>query len=218
MIVDISIAVGAALAQFGTACWGWQVAATDPALTPREKKKYTRRFMLTGVVGIVLVGWAAYRGGRTERAHFAIRPGTALQPIPFIANKNLLLNIYYQNVGTGTAYNFLHAERAYIENDDTIISQRKAVETFRYDLSKPAATGSTVSKEEKGFITAWGPVLSPEDVDNLQQGRRVAIAVGEMRYEDDFGSHDKTICFMVQPPPGATVILKNCDGQYDQEH
>jgi hypothetical protein len=61
-------------------------------------------------------------------------------------------------------------------------------------------------------------MLSPEEVDNLQHGRRVAIAVGEMRYEDDFGSHDKTICFMVQPPPGTPVVFQSCDGQYNQEH
>ncbi|HXF14990.1 MAG TPA: hypothetical protein VN517_17690 [Terriglobales bacterium] len=216
--MDISIAVGAALAQFVTAYWGWQVAATDPALTAKEKNKYTIKFMITGLVGIALVGVAAYRGERTERAHFAIQASTALQPIPFIADKNLLLDINYHNVGTGTAYNFLHAERAYIENDDSLISQKKAVETFKSDLTKPTATGTTVSKDEQGFITAWGPMLSPEDVDNLQRGRRVALAVGEMRYEDDFGSHDKTICFMVQPPPGSPIIFKNCDGQYNQEH
>src|SRR6266446_7679523 len=119
MFWDISIAVGASVTQLTTAYLGWRMTV-NPIIPkdPTQKRKrtiYEGLFIFSGLIGVFLVGLAAYRAPR-ERAHLAIIPdatyGEPGKPPSWSGgaaflqvNKILAFNLIYRNVGAGSALN-----------------------------------------------------------------------------------------------------------------
>ena len=68
------------------------------------------------------------------------------------------------------------------------------------------------------FGTAQGPILSPEDYNNLASGRRVVYLVAEFLFSDDAGSHYRHFCGSLEPPQGGgELIWGNCAHYNDEE-
>jgi hypothetical protein len=67
------------------------------------------------------------------------------------------------------------------------------------------AGGSTIPKDEMHFFTAEGPILSPEDLDNILNGRRIVTLVFELSFADDYGTHSVEGCEMLEAPQVSNV-------------
>jgi hypothetical protein len=126
--------------------------------------------------------------------------GALVQP-----NQKIGVNVYYENVGTGTAVGVAGLADTSIQDDDSLASQRSAVEHFeKWKLSQDHSR-SDIAKGHKSYITGYGPVLSPTDADNIILGRRTMITVAEIPFFDDFGSHVQLLC--LYPKPGNSPIV-----------
>jgi hypothetical protein len=231
MIWDIVLAVAAGLCQFVTAWLGWRITMHPIRLNdPKQKRKrifYEVLFSLTGVLGVMCTGVIAYRVPR-DRAHFNFNVGTVYKNArgetswssgtgerraEFLQiDAPLAFNVYRTNVGPGTSMNTVGHQYAFIEPDGSPTSESEALARFEKSKAmEPNTNIGTVPKGNSGFVTAHGATLSPEDYDNLADGRRVAYVVGEVLYEDDSGKHSRHFCYSLETPqPGGFLIWALC--------
>lgn len=245
---DFIFALIAGLTQFGSAYLGWKVTPQDQSIDRTKRKWYEVGFVLCGLIGVVCVATLAWRSGRRERAHYSITLGntyrvTAVVPpssdpcgpslnvVPYswlTVDKPLAFNVCKTNVGTGTAYAVDNRAMVTIEDDASEESQQAAVARFKRWFSTGPRSSATDPKGSQAFFTAHGPILSPEDRDNLIHGRRTLFVVGAIRFQDDFGTHELHICKFLQsqatPPempdfihPQVLEIWHGCD-EWDGEH
>lgn len=228
---NVGIAVGAAVAQFITAWLGWRVTQTDPSLTKRQKHIYDIVFIAVGLIGVMFVAIAAYRGQREERAHLLLREDLAYSfgnteatwakvndflPI----GEPMKLNIDFKNVGDGPATNATHVGRVYIEADESLASSRDAVSKFQtwFKITNPSLTETTIAKDQEGFVTNEGDILTPEDSQNITLGRRVIYEVGTFWFDDDRGAHHHNFCWLLHPPAiGGRIITEACREFTDEQ-
>jgi hypothetical protein len=230
MFWNIAIAVGAGAAQFVNAWLGWRVTSANP-LTPRQRKVYDILFVAVGLLGLVFIGLAASRPG-PERAHLKVEPHIAYEfpeslkygdlwrfasnflPI----NSPLRMNLSFTNVGNGSAINFRNNGRVYIEPDFSLASAHDAVSKFNAWLKiQPVAPATTFTRDEYGFITYEGDILTPEDFQNIVFGRRLIYVIGVFTFEDDAGTHYHNVCtFLLPPISGGLLIWKGC-GEHTEE-
>jgi hypothetical protein len=230
MFWNIVIAVGAGIAQLGNAWLGWRVTSLPNRLSSRQRKTYDMLFIVCGLVGLFLIGLATYRAGR-ERAHLKlitsldVRLPTTLEDIWSASdiflrvNLPLRMNVYYQNVGNGPAINMRHQGTVYIEPDYSLASVRDAVQKFEtWRKTQTDAGAGTTAKDENGFATFKGDILTPEDSQNIKSGRRIVFVVGEFTFDDDLGSHYHKVCDWLQPPEvGGAIIFGHCP-EYTEEN
>lgn len=233
MFWDIVIAVFAALMQGTAAFLGWYVTINplipgDPKYG-RKKRIYTRLFVFVGLVGVFLVGFAAYRAPR-ERAHFAILPAPAYEQQGMLmptwsnaaflqVNMPLAFNVVYGNLGSGTATNTAGRGHSFIEANGSDTSEADVLAEFeRMRTTEPSKGMAMLPKGMQQWITARGVTLSPEDKDNLISGRRVVYVVAEFLYADDSGKHTRHYCQYLQTPQaGGNLIWANCSHYNDEE-
>ena len=223
----IALAVGAAITQLFNSWLGYHVSTLPNPLTPKQRLRYHIAFIGVGIIGVFLVGLAAYRSGQ-ERAHFRFTYEPTNHPLSYGPNddlwssaamvfpigKPLSYNVNDDNVGNGPAINVRHYCRTYIEPDQTLTATRDAVSKFDswVNLQPSGKTGETMSKGEFGFVTCAGDIVTPEDLDNLKFGRRMVYVVGLWKFDDDFGSHTHEVCTRLQPPDaGGAFILAGCE-------
>jgi hypothetical protein len=229
MVWNIVIAVCAGVAQFINAWLGWRVTSMGNPLTKRQRRIYDISFVAVGLVGLVFIGLSAYRG-REERAHLQLRPDLRVKfsdshnlwakASDFLpVNSQMKLNVNYKNVGNGPATNVTHAGRVYIEPDDSLSSNRDAISKFEAWLkSQPPLTKTTLTKDETGFGTFEGDILTPEDFQNIISGRRLVYEVGAFWFDDDLGSHDHNICWLLRAPmEGGEIIFQGCYEHTDEK-
>lgn len=233
MIWDVAIAIGAAVCQFMTAWLGWRIT-TNP-LDPQDPKQGRKRtqyhiaFVTAGVLGIFFIGLAAYRMPR-DRAHLQFKVGPTYQntDVPMGSwssgtgehraeflqvDQPLAFNIAYTNVGPGVAVNIEPHRGIFIEPGHSPLTESDALAQFEKAKAITPARGIiTQVKGDSAFVTAEGPVLSPEDYNNLVYGRRVVYVVAELAYHDDSGTHVRQYCQFLQPPAtGGILIWAYCD-------
>ena len=152
-----------------------------------------------------------------QSARFSLRVTSAYYPHLFQIDQPVAFNIDFVNTGP-EVHGTLMASRSYIEIDDSIESQIMAVRAFKDRLStfSPSAGENTASLQN-GFMTAFGQKLSPEDIDNLEHGRRVVIVIGVIKTGGPSGDI-QPICQILQPPlPGGLVIFRDCDTRAKRE-
>lgn len=242
MVWDIVIASAAGLCQLITALLGWRVAVNplDPNNPQHRKRRlwFNALFIVVGLLGVALVGLGAYRMPR-DHAHLAyrMRPLYYQGPInradivnwasgpdghraEFLEiNQPVGFNVVYTNVGSGVAVNSRCYKAAFVEPDISPSSQADALAQFeKMKAVEPGFATGTLTKGESGFVSAKGPILSPEDYNNLVFGRRVLYVVVETAYNDDSGQHTRQMCRALQPPqPGGVLIWANCDNFNDEK-
>jgi hypothetical protein len=133
-------------------------------------------------------------------------------------NSPLSFNVLYTNVGPGVAVNVAYRRAALVEPNISPTSENDALAQFdKMKLSEPAQGRNTLTKDDKAWVTASGPIVSPEDYDNFVYGRRVAYVIVELSYYDDSGDHTRHLCIALEPPqPGGVMIWDYC-GNYNDE-
>ena|SRR3989442_8292126 len=201
MWCTIILAVLVALTQFCNSWLGWRMTLNTEPLSPRKRKLYNWMFVLFGLFGVICVGILAYRSYR-EHAHLTVtRIEKAYIPNPFVINEPLRANVWVKNVGKGPGRITSHYSRTYIREDVEITSQQSAVAEFRrwMEANPPKSSGEFLPPEQPFWFTSDGAVLSPEDYQNLINGRRVFYVLSDVRFTDDFGTHEFQNCQMLQP-------------------
>lgn len=210
----------AALCQAANGFLGWKFSRN-------ELSDKWRRFADTAFAGIAILGccvgaFATYLGTRLERVHFSFNPvyahrdveadGVTTVPYSWLTvDRPLTFALVTQNVGNGSAYDFDLKGRSYLEPDKTPASQKDAVKQFNEWLQSGSipTVHLTLPKGEKGFTSADGVILSPEDIENIKHDRRTVFIVGRVVFKDDFGfgSHTNDYCayFLPQLKPTASV-------------
>lgn len=200
---------------------------TGQELTPGRRKLYDALFILCGCIGLLCIGLLAFRSNRQERAHFNIALRPATMPINyksddlwaassgiFLVGQPLAWNVDFQNVGGGPALNVRNSGRVFIEPDETKLSEEDAISKYNQWLKTSSFTssGDTIAKEQIGFKTYEGDILTPEDYQNIVAGRRVILIVGRIAFDDDFGSHVHNVCQRLEPrQPGGALITQDCE-------
>jgi hypothetical protein len=217
------------LAQFITAWFGWRVTKADAPLTPKQRRRYDITFIVAGIIGVALVGIAAYRAGE-ERAHLQLKPdlsftfpgvrdlwSRAAEFLP--VGSPVRLNVNYKNVGSGPATNTTHAGRIYVEPDDSLASNRDAISKFDAWLKlQSPLTKTTIAKDDTGITTFDGDILTPEDFQNIIHGRRFIYEVGTFWFDDDLGGHYHNFCWILREPrEGGTIMFQGCDEHTDEK-
>ncbi len=213
---NIILAVLAAFSQLGNAFLGWKIVGKS--LTPKEQRNYDALFIIIGLVGAALVGVIAYRGGRQERAHFAMELQNTYQLVRsdngsvvayswFVVNQPLSFAVYKTNVGSGSAYNVDTKTRSFLEADTSLSSQKQSINEFSsWIKSNQTRSKDTMAKGDRNFSSASGNILTPEDFNNLTSDRRTVYVLARVLFEDDFGSHTVEYCHFLEPqtkmPPG----------------
>jgi hypothetical protein len=228
MFWNILLAVFGALAQLANAWLGYKV--TGQTVSPKRKLIYDCIFIGVGLLGASCVGAIAYRGSLSERAHFQFKP-SLVYDFPSVddlwsragdwlaVDSPLRLNVHFKNVGSGPATNANHVGRVYIEPDESVSSGHDAVVQFdRWEKLQPPRARGTIAKDETGFITAQGDIVTPEDFKNVTLGRRTVFLVGTFWFDDDFGSHYHNFCWLLEPPrEGGHVIPQGCREHTDEK-
>jgi hypothetical protein len=202
MIWDIVIAVAAAFCQLVTALLGWRI--TMNPLNPNDPKQRKKRmlyhamFVSAGLFGVAFIGLAAYRTPR-ERAHFMFETGatylgqssapswasgTGERRAEFMMiDKPLAFNVWHENIGPGVASEVKIYKATFVEPEISPISENDSLAQFeKMKAVEPPKSLGTVIKGQRGYATASGPVLSPEDYNNLVYGRRVVYVIAELSY------------------------------------
>ena len=184
------------------------------------------------IIGVLVVGsfiavWLAWL--RTtqsenikERAYISIssittgyKPAIERWPDFLVVNANLAFNIFYSNTGRNPAHNITSYGKSFIGQDSTPVTEKNIVADFYTaipsDIRASDGFGDILVNEPK-FSTGFGPKLSPEDIDNLVSGRKIAYVIGAIQFQDDFGKHTRQVCSYVQAPlsPNGHVIFHNC--------
>lgn len=208
--------------------------ASDDKNKVRKMVLYDIAFILAGLLGVILVVTMAYRTPR-EHAHFTFGTfpvygslgsasswvsGNGDHRADFLQiNDPLSFNVVYGNVGPGVAANVAYRKAAFIEPDMSPTSENDALDRFeKMKVSEPPAGSVTLANGDKEWVTAHGPIVSPEDYDNFVYGRRVVYVAVELTYRDDSGTHVRHYCGVLQPPePGGVVIWAYC-GAYNDEN
>jgi len=193
-------------------------------LTKGKRRLCDGSFITCSVVGVLCVVFLAYRGERADRAQLVLSPAVSFAFASTVkdewallgewlpVNIPMSLNVDFENVGTGPALNFSYAGRVYLEPDLSRSSIYDAESRFRgwFKLQPQLGTG-TVEKNERGSVTFTGDTVSPEDYDNVKNGRHILYEVGMFWFSDDFGEHHQNFCYSVQPArPGGSVIFVVC--------
>lgn len=194
---------------------GFDVSTSFKALTARHKRTYRMLFLVCTLVNFSMVITLAYRATR-QRAHLALAVQPAHKPPDTYTSLDwwsvayafipvdwpLEFNVYYKNVGDGPAFNVYRSGRVYIEPDISLNSSRDAVERFESWRKTEAnqRSGWTIERGESGFVSFKGDIVSPEDYQNLVNGRRIAYIVGLFSWDDDSGAHSHELCKRLQPP------------------
>jgi len=200
----------------------------------RKKIIYEGLFISAGLMGVFFVGLAAYRAPR-ERAHLAFQPAATYyevvgQEFSWVSSIGehratflqvdmpLSFNLVYLNAGSGTAVNIIGRHHTFIEPNISPTSESDVLAQFKkLEASEPFKGSFTLPKGASQFVSARGPILSPEDYGNLVHGRRVAYLIAEFAYKDDSGSHYRHFCQALQPPqPGGAIIWANCESYNDE--
>jgi|SRR5271165_397845 len=184
----------------GSAWVGWEM--TGESVSPRARKWTRFGFVAFALIGIVAVCILTYRSGRIERVHFRQTIATTYHPI-LTVDKPLSFNAVVENVGNGSGYetrnigiSCLEYDMSTVSQDDCIAQLYKAIKS-RHPFSEG---GGTVQKGQQEFISMQGPILSPEDIANVELGRRVIHLVASTFWVDDFGKHTQSFCGMILPP------------------
>lgn len=229
---NIVLAIAAALAQLVSAWLGTKV--TSRKLSISRQRWYDFVFWCVGLIGVAAIGSMAYRSGRQERAHFSWRVTVPTLATSFpvnisevlFVNRPIAFNVYYKNVGTGSARQARPYSRSSTQEEASPISEKAAIADFENRLaSLPLSAGHDMARDDELWLTAYGPVLSPEDVSNITLGRRVIYLVASIGFEDDYGSHIRHMCKVILPPhpgqsliiwPGGTIAVQEC-GTYNDE-
>jgi len=121
-------------------------------------------------------------------------------PTLLAVNQPLAFNLFWKNVGNGSAYEVDARTKSFIEPDFSADSQREVVSRFTSWLGAQPHSSTSLPKDQETFITASGEILSPEDLANILDGRRVAFVLASVRFKDDFGSHEARLCRSLLPP------------------
>jgi len=190
------------------------------SLTAAQRRWYEVLFLVFGLVGVALIGVAAYRTN-LERAHFVVpRVWPTYVPDAFVINSKLAVNVDLKNVGKSPAANIQDWRHTYIQGDGSLTSQEDVVESFKkWIATNPSIGGNTVQSGEVFWVTAQGDILSPEDRQNIMSGRRAVYVLVNMHFTDDFGGHEYHFCQFLSPPQGGggTMIWNFCS-PYNDEH
>lgn len=205
--MNITLAILAAGCQLINAWMGWKV--TGQTLSVKQRKTYDALFIIVGLAGLVLVGLIAARAGRQERAHFSARIVNTYQVfdqttraiVPFswfVVDKPLAFNVFAKNVGNGSAYNAEEHFHSFVKPDNSASSESDVVKDFKSWLLVQPHNSRTWPKDSESFSTAAGDVISPEDYSNLTTGRRTVFVIGNLTFDDDFGSHEFDVCQVIQ--------------------
>jgi hypothetical protein len=222
MFWNIVLAVLAGLSQAVNSWMGYKV--TGKNLNPRQERLYDFIFVACGVVGIVAVGMIAYRSGKQERAHLAIRLwptyeyNASADPSFLPIGQPLAMNVSYKNVGSGSAFNLATAAYALLEADESKPSQVRAITQFEeWNKTMPSLPSGTLAKDVEHFFTARGQRVSPEDVANLVAGRRVVYIVGLIAFKDDYGDRVQPFCQFLQTPQVGGALIWGLCSNYNEE-
>jgi hypothetical protein len=232
MRLDILIAIGAAICQAVPSLLGFR--ATVVPIRPEQGKRkaaYEVLFVVSTVVGIVLVSVMASRAP-LQPAHFTFSKfptyggedaswasGPPDNRAAFLQiGSPLSMNVWTPNVGPGVASNSITRAAMFTEPNISSVSENEALDQFgRISKSLEPLGPVTLASGQRTFITAEGPIVTPEDYSNLVSGRRVAYLIVEIAYRDDTGSHTRHLCQAIEPPQqGGRIIYSYCKSYNDE--
>lgn len=208
MLWNIIFAVVGAVAPAVTTWLAFHITASPEVLSDKYKVRWYRiAFVVMLLLSIAVAGITAYRGTQVEsvqveRAHFSITEiWETSKPNWPIVGERLGVNFRYKNVGNGTAYNTGFVGHTVLKPDYTPYSEKEAIEEFEKWLQAlPVKEGSSLAKDATAWSTAYGNIVTPEDLNNLTTGRKVMYVVGILQFRDDLGKHSLRICRYLQPP------------------
>lgn len=206
MAITFVLAICAALFELLMGWLGFKYAGVQ---MNRIKRRWIETaFVCCGLLGVTCVGMLAYRSGRTERAHFLVTirntyNSNLFTPFSFLLlDAPLRFNVALVNVGSGSAMNTLPFARSSIQLDASEASQDAAIAQFEsYSRAHDGGTGSIATKGDRSFITASGPVLSSQDIDDIKHLRKYIFVTGAIQFRDDYGSHTQHLCVYLDPQP-----------------
>lgn len=208
MFWNIFFAVVGAIPPALTTWLGFHLTASPEVLSDKDKvRRYRIAFVAMLLLSLVVAGITAYRGTQVEyvqveRAHFAITEiWETSKPNWPLVGEQLGVNFRYKNVGNGTAYNTRFKGHTVLKPDYSPYSEKEAIEEFEKWLQVlPVTEGSSLAKDATGWNTAYGAIVTPEDLNNLMTGRKVMYVVSILQFRDDLGNHRLRICRFLQPP------------------
>jgi hypothetical protein len=184
-------------------------------LSPSKKKAVHIFFFGLTLLGVASVCALTYLAGRTERAHFAVVPNGK---IILQSGKPLAVRVDFKDVGTGPSINTDTYSRAFIEDDSTKVNADDAIARFKPFFASHDIGSNLIAKDQEGnFMTAFGALLSPEDINNLLNNIKVLYVVGEINFKDDFGKHTQYICKSLQRPVSPNTLIWGTCGKSDDE-
>lgn len=207
MVWTIVLAVLGALSQAVTMWLGFHITAS-PEIVHNKPKVFWYRLTFAAMLllSFVVAAITAYRGTQVEyrqveRVHISFI-GTEFQsnPRPLVGEK-LGVNISFQNVSNGMAYNVLFKGHSVLKPDYSAYSEKEVIEEFeKWVRALPVEEGSSLAKGTYLWASSEGAILTPEDLSNLSTGRKVMYVGGVVRFQDDVGKHTLRKCQYLQPP------------------
>ena len=198
----------------GVSYLAWEVA--KGGMTPRKMLMARTGFISLSIVSSFSIAMLSYLSGRAERAHFSVAPSgqTFLQP-----GQPIRIRVDLEDVGTGPSINSDTYSRTFIEDDNTKINSADAVERFKPFWAAHDVGANPIPKGQKGvFMTAQGPVLGVDDVNNIMNNIKVVYVIGRIDFKDDFGKHTQNICkYLQRPVSSQTMIWGTCGMSEDEQ-
>jgi hypothetical protein len=216
MVLDILIAFGIALSQLAITWYGVHISVRENRI---------RNAIIIGIVGlagITLTVLGTIRNGVTQRDLVSrlakiqeyskpesdieldmITPGYTVGP--FVEGKRAFMFVYWVNRGTLNVVNLHAASKLYMGPDNSDGTQEAIINDWMTisgpDLlnKTPAATLSR-GGTARALVSAYGPTLSREDLDNLHTGKTLMYLVSQLTFFDKNGYHDIQRCGFLQPP------------------
>jgi hypothetical protein len=79
--------------------------------------------------------------------------------------------------------------------------EEKYFQEFLTDYHKaPPQAKATTAPQRYSWSTAWGPVMTTDLFNDLNNNRKVLVLVGQLSYKDSTGRHSRDLCEWLQPP------------------
>jgi hypothetical protein len=128
-----------------------------------------------------------------------------------------MFNVLIHNVGSGPAVNVIPYSRTSLQQDTSGVSEGAAIVQFNDYLKTMRMTGHLLVNQAAEFMTARGPLLSAQDIDDIVHARKTIFVVGSISFQDDFGQHSQHLCYLFQVPTVRVQIWGGCDKWNDEQ-
>jgi hypothetical protein len=93
--------------------------------------------------------------------------------------------------------------------------QEEYFQAFLKERSRHTLSRTTVGPKESKWTSAFGPEMTAELFDDLNNNRKVIVIVGQLSYQDDMGHHLRDLCEWLSPPINTiTPAWHLCDVHY----